>query len=210
MASKTTAAAAAAAGRLTWRMLGPVPLRAPHRLSAANRRQCSSKLATQQDKSPKRSTFRPVATSTHDWIGPPNPLSNLRPIVYHVPENETELEKRLRHLRQETEDWNHDFWARQNITFSKEKDAFIISQLNAKGLTERDEQGRRRSLNSEEMAVFYKSFLDRNIIRHANYNNEWYRRNFAITVLMARVALKNMWKTVTDRHSSKKNSTPTA
>lgn len=30
--------------------------------------------------------------------------------------------------------------------------------------------GRRRSLNSEEMAVFYKSFLDRNRIRHANYN----------------------------------------
>lgn len=30
--------------------------------------------------------------------------------------------------------------------------------------------GRRRSLNSEEMAVFYKSFLDKNRIRHADYN----------------------------------------
>lgn len=30
--------------------------------------------------------------------------------------------------------------------------------------------GRRRSLNSEEMAVFYKNFLDQNRIRHANYN----------------------------------------
>ncbi|XP_050933980.1 cytochrome c oxidase assembly factor 8 [Lates calcarifer] len=208
MASRPAAAAVAC---LTWRSLGPVALHAPlrpHTLSAANSRLCSSKQATQQDKTPKRSSFRPAASSTHDWIGPPNPLSNLRPIVYHVPENESELEKRLRHLRQETEDWNHDFWTKQNITFSKEKEAFIMSQLKAKGLTVRDEQGRRRSLNSEEMAMFYKSFLDKNRTRHANYNKEWYRRNFTITLLMARVALNNMWRTVTVRNSRKKNNTP--
>lgn len=65
------------------------------------------------------STFRPAASCTHDWIGPPNPLSNLRPIVYHVPENESELERRLRHLRQETEDWNHNFWTKQNFNYGK-------------------------------------------------------------------------------------------
>ncbi|XP_023268775.1 apoptogenic protein 1, mitochondrial [Seriola lalandi dorsalis] len=207
MTSRTTAAAVAC---LTWRRFGPVALHAPlrpHSLSAASSRLCSSKQATQQDKTPKRSAFRPAADSTHDWIGPPNPLSNLRPIVYHVPENESELEKRLRHLRQETEDWNHDFWTKQNITFSKEKDDYITSHFKAKGLTVRDEQGRRRPLSSEEMAVFYKSFLDKNRTRHANYNKEWYRRNFTITLLMARVALNNMWRTVT--HSSKKSSTPT-
>uniref|UniRef100_I3K3F7 Cytochrome c oxidase assembly factor 8 n=1 Tax=Oreochromis niloticus TaxID=8128 RepID=I3K3F7_ORENI len=150
------------------------------------------------------------AGSTHDWVGPPNPLSNLRPIIYHIPDNETELEKRLRNLRQETEDWNHNFWAKQNITFSKEKEAFIISQLKAKGLTLRDEDGRRRSLSSEEMATFYKNFLDKNRVRHANYNKEWYRRNFTITLLMARVTLNSMWRTVTERQSSKKNGTPTS
>nr|XP_046267877.1 cytochrome c oxidase assembly factor 8 isoform X2 [Scatophagus argus] len=199
-------ASKAAADRLIWRIFSPLR---PHRLSAAGSRLCSSRQAAQNDKTPKRSTSRPVASSTHDWIGPPNPLSNLRPIVYHIPEKETELEKHLRHLRQETEDWNHDFWTRQNITFCKEKEDFIVSQLKAKGLTARDEQGRRRSLNSEEMAMFYKSFLDKNRIRHANYNKEWYRRNFTITLLMARVALNNMWKTVTDRHGGGKNSTPT-
>ncbi|KAK2826767.1 hypothetical protein Q5P01_020981 [Channa striata] len=170
---------------------------------------CSSKQATQPDTTLTSSTFRPVPSSTHDWIGPPNPLSNLRPIVYRIPENESELEKQLRHLRQETEDWNHEFWTKQNISFSKEKDSFIASQLKAKGLSLRDEQGRRRSLNSEEMAVFYKNFLDKNRTRHVNYNKEWYRRNFTITLLMARVTLNNMWRTVTDRHSSKKNSSPT-
>ncbi|TKS87219.1 Apoptogenic protein 1, mitochondrial [Collichthys lucidus] len=179
------------------------------RMSAACSRQSSSGQAAPRDTAPKRSIFRPEATSTHDWIGPPNPLSNLRPIVYHVPENETELEKRLRHLRQDTEDWNHEFWTKQNVMFTKEKDAFIFSQLNAKGLSVCDEQGRRRALNAEEMAVFYKSFLDTNRVRHADYNREWYRRNFTITLLMARVALNNMWKTVTDRRGRKKSSTPT-
>ncbi|XP_074548439.1 cytochrome c oxidase assembly factor 8 [Halichoeres trimaculatus] len=201
-----------ASGCLTRRILGPFTPHAalrPHRISVPGSRLCSSKQAPKPDKKPKRSPFRPAASSTHDWIGPPNPLSNLRPIVYHIPENETELEKRLRHLRQETEDWNHNFWTKQNITFSKEKEAFIISELKSKGLTLRDEQGRRRALSSEEMAEFYKSFLDKNRTRHAQYNNEWYRRNFTITLLMARVALTNIWKTVTDRHRSKKSSTPT-
>lgn len=67
----------------------------------------------------QRSPVRPLPSTTHDWIGPPNPLSNMRPIVYRIPENETQLEKRLRHLRQETEDWNHEFWSLQNLTFSK-------------------------------------------------------------------------------------------
>uniref|UniRef100_A0A3B3UD10 Cytochrome c oxidase assembly factor 8 n=1 Tax=Poecilia latipinna TaxID=48699 RepID=A0A3B3UD10_9TELE len=155
------------------------------------------------------STSRPDPCSTHDWIGPPNSLSNLRPIVYRISENESDLEKQLRKLRQETEDWNHIFWTRQNVNFSKEKEAFIISQLKAKGLTLRGEDGRQSSLSSEEMAVFYKSFLDKNRMRHADYNREWYRRNFTITLLMARIALNDFWRTVTAKHHKKKNSTPT-
>lgn len=196
----------AAGPAATWRSFFLRAPLLPPRLSAACSRRSSSGAAAPKDKTPKRSTFRPSPSSTHDWIGPPNPLSNLRPIVYHVPENESELEKRLRHLRQETEDWNHEFWTKQNLTFSKEKEAFIISQLKAKGLTLRDEDGRRRSLDSEEMAEFYKSFLDKNRTRHADYNKDWYRRNFTITLLMARVALSSMWRTITERTGSKKSS----
>lgn len=181
--------------------------------TAANIRLCSSAsstgstISTKGEKKAKTSIQRPAPSTAHDWIGPPNPLSNLRPIVYRVPERETELEKRLRTLRQETEDWNQDFWTKQNMTFTKEKESFITSQLCTKGLSRRDEQGRRRSLDSEEMAVFYKSFLDRNRTRHANYNKEWYRRNFTITFLMARVALQNMWKNLSPNGSKKTSST---
>ncbi|KAM9477546.1 cytochrome c oxidase assembly factor 8 isoform 2-T2 [Clarias gariepinus] len=151
----------------------------------------------------EKTTFSPAPTSKYDWIGPPDRLSNLRPIIYHIPENETQLERKLRHLRQETEDWNHEFWTIQNVTFSKEKEEYIQAQLKAKGLTERDENGRKRNLTSEEMAAFYKYFLDKNCIKHAAYNKDWYRRNFTITMLMARVTLHNFWRTVTGQVRSK-------
>lgn len=154
---------------------------------------------TRTSTTPKK--FVPPDGSTYDWMGPPDRLSNLRPILYHIPDNETELEKQLRHLRQETEDWNHAFWAKQNVTFSKEKEAYIVSQLELQGLSERDETGRKRTLNSEEMAVFYKHFLDTNRVKHANYNKEWYRRNFSITMLMGRVILTNIWRKLSERGS---------
>ncbi|XP_066535258.1 cytochrome c oxidase assembly factor 8 isoform X2 [Hoplias malabaricus] len=146
--------------------------------------------------------FIPGPTSKYDWIGPPDRLSNLRPVIYHIPENESQLERRLRHLRQETEDWNREFWTHQNVTFVKEKEEYILSQLKAKGLTERDENGRKRTLGSEEMAVFYKHFLDKNCKKHASYNKEWYRRNFTITILMAKVVLHNMWRMITGHSQS--------
>ncbi|XP_060780689.1 cytochrome c oxidase assembly factor 8 [Neoarius graeffei] len=151
----------------------------------------------------EKTRFIPASTSKYDWIGPPDRLSNLRPIIYHIPENETQLERKLRHLRQETEDWNHEFWTRQNLTFRKEKEEYIQSRLKAKGLTEKDENGRKRNLTSEEMATFYKRFLDKNYMKHAAYNKEWYRRNFTITTLMARVTLQNFWRTVTGQGRNK-------
>lgn len=157
----------------------------------------SASQAPKQAERAERTGFSPAATSKHDWIGPPDRLSNLRPIIYHIPENETPQERKLRRLRQETEDWNHEFWTNQNFTFSKEKEEYVRSQLSAKGLSERDEDGRKRTLSIEEMAVFYKHFLDKNIGRHASYNREWYRRNFTITLLMAKVALDNTWRTLT-------------
>lgn len=52
-----------------------------------------------------------------DYIGPPNKLSNLRPIVRHVSENETALQKKLRLVRIETEEWNQRFWEKHNHKF---------------------------------------------------------------------------------------------
>ncbi|XP_047593178.1 cytochrome c oxidase assembly factor 8 isoform X1 [Lutra lutra] len=83
------------------------------------------------------SGFCPPRKSCHDWIGPPDKHSNLRPVHFYVPENESPLERKLRQLRQETQEWNQQFWANQNLTFRKEKEEFIRSRLKARGLEPR-------------------------------------------------------------------------
>ncbi|XP_045864257.1 cytochrome c oxidase assembly factor 8 isoform X2 [Meles meles] len=139
------------------------------------------------------SGFCPPRKSCHDWIGPPDKQSNLRPIHFYVPEDESPLELKLRQLRQETQEWNQQFWANQNLTFRKEKEEFIRSRLKAKGLEPRAGSGQKATLDAEEMADFYKEFLSKNFLKHMYYNRDWYKRNFAITFCMGKVALERVW-----------------
>ncbi|XP_064149127.1 cytochrome c oxidase assembly factor 8 isoform X3 [Loxodonta africana] len=162
------------------------------RAFAGHRRQLAPE---RRDAAPSRvSRFCPPKNSCHDWIGPPDKYSNLRPVQFYIPEDESPLEQKLRELRQETQEWNQQFWANQNVTFSKEKEEFIHSRLKAKGLGLRTESGQKATLNAEEMADFYKEFLSKNFQKHMYYNRDWYRRNFAITFFMGKVALERIWK----------------
>lgn len=103
------------------------------------------------------------------------------------------MEQRLRELRQETQEWNQQFWANQNLTFNKEKEEFIYSRLQAKGSGLRTKSSQRTALDAEEMADFYKEFLSKNFQKHMRYTRDWYKRNFAITFFMGKVALEKMW-----------------
>ena len=44
-----------------------------------------------------------MVSGKYDLIGPPRSISNLRPWKFAVPAEETELQRRLRELRQETQ-----------------------------------------------------------------------------------------------------------
>ncbi|XP_072284982.1 cytochrome c oxidase assembly factor 8 [Pyxicephalus adspersus] len=145
---------------------------------------------------PQAISFCPPTQSKHDWIGPPDRYSNLRPIKYFVPKDESHLERKLRELRQETQEWNQKFWENQNITFMREKEAFIIAKLSALGLGLKDEEGRKRTLDADVMADFYKDFLSKNFEKHARYNREWYKRNIEITFLMGKVKLQRALKKI--------------
>ncbi|XP_003463184.1 cytochrome c oxidase assembly factor 8 [Cavia porcellus] len=147
-----------------------------------------------RDAAPGRaSRFCPPRKSHHDWIGPPDRHSNLRPIHFYKPEKESLLEQKLRELRQETQEWNQQFWANQNLSFSKEKEDFIHARLRARGLGLGAESGPKGTLSAEDMADFYKEFLSKNFQKHMQYNRDWYRRNLAITFIMGRVALQRIW-----------------
>lgn len=60
-----------------------------------------------------------VETISCDMIGPPHPISNLRPIIRYKPHNETSLQEKLRNLHNETQQWNQTFWENHNTKFVK-------------------------------------------------------------------------------------------
>ncbi|KAL6044874.1 hypothetical protein STEG23_017045 [Scotinomys teguina] len=168
------------------------------------------------------SRFCPPRQSCHDWIGPPDKYSNLRPVHFHIPENESPLEQKLRELRQETQEWNQQFWANQNLTFNKgvqartkhlaKKVLMVIFRKRRIHLLKtakpkvslQSKSGQRAALDAEEMADFYKEFLSKNFQKHMCYNRDWYKRNFAITFFMGKVVLERMWSKL--RQKQKKTS----
>ncbi|XP_015487631.1 cytochrome c oxidase assembly factor 8 isoform X2 [Parus major] len=157
------------------RVLRPAGCRRPLLLSSASFSSSSSSgggRAAEPGEQPDSAGlgFRPPAHSHSDWIGPPDKHSNLRPIIFYVPPEESALERRLREARQEAQASNQRFWARHNRAFRQEKEEFIYSRLKAKGLEMRDESGQKATLNAEEMADFYKDFLTKNFKKHLQYN----------------------------------------
>uniref|UniRef100_A0A336ME23 CSON015293 protein n=1 Tax=Culicoides sonorensis TaxID=179676 RepID=A0A336ME23_CULSO len=116
-----------------------------------------------------------------DYIGPPDKRSNLRPIVRHIPENETYAQQLLRERRLEIADWNQSFWERHNKRFYEDKAEFV--RLNKK--PDQD------SIPADDMSKFYKYFLDKNWKIHFLYNISWYSKNFELLFLALRVNLES-------------------
>ena len=54
-----------------------------------------------------------------DWVGPRDRDSNMRLIKFHVPPTETALEKDYRLMREDTQNWHHEFWSKHNRNFFK-------------------------------------------------------------------------------------------
>lgn len=117
-----------------------------------------------------------------DIIGPPDPVSNLRPIIFAKSRNETDLEKRYRKAREETQIWNQNFWSRHNNSFAEERKQFQQT-LKAQG---------KETITADDMSIFYKRFLDKNWRSHFNYNLEWYKRNLRLLFLELRVRLSKL------------------
>lgn len=61
-----------------------------------------------------------------DAIGKPDPISNLRPIKFFIPEKETELEKLFRIERFRVQEWNNEFWTKHNNTFRQVSNSLIF------------------------------------------------------------------------------------
>ena len=126
----------------------------------------------------------------YDLIGPPRKISNLRPVKFAVSSEETELQARLRSLRQETQKFNQDWWTKHNTDFREGREEFIKDILETKYPNEPD----KTTLSADEMSIFYGDFMNKHWRSHLDYNKEWQKRNWTIIWLMFRVNLQSLFK----------------
>ncbi|XP_034248928.1 COA8 family protein CG14806, mitochondrial [Thrips palmi] len=145
----------------------------------------SSKLYSSSSSETKHQPPNP-AEIKNDMIGPPNQLSNLRPVVFSIPRNESKLEREFRLERDKVQKWNEDFWIRHNSAFLKESNEFRHKKLQSS--TDSDN----KSLSAEEMSEYYKNFLDKNWRLHVSYNFQWYRKNFNLLYMAFKVQLSKL------------------
>lgn len=61
------------------------------------------------------------APSSNDkiWIGPPDPVSNIRPVKFPDHPDESSIEYKFYKQQAETIQWNQDFWSKHNTKFFK-------------------------------------------------------------------------------------------
>lgn len=64
-------------------------------------------------------------------------------------------------MRIELQDWNQNYWENHNRLFNEEKDKFMNREKEGKGT---------KALSHDELAVFYKRFLDENRAKHMQYS----------------------------------------
>ncbi|CAG9765604.1 unnamed protein product [Ceutorhynchus assimilis] len=117
-----------------------------------------------------------------DLIGPPDALSNLRPIIREIIKNETVLQRKYREAADATQKWNQEFWQKHNKNFFTKKEIFVKKHTSEA----------KPNLNADEMSEFYKTFLNKNWQTHVAYNFEWYGRNFHLLMLSLRVHLEHL------------------
>lgn len=63
-----------------------------------------------------------------DIIGPPDAISNLRPVIRKCPLNETSLQQHLRQMQDATQSWNQEFWTSHNTRFIKVRTYFYVTK----------------------------------------------------------------------------------
>jgi hypothetical protein len=139
--------------------------------------------------------FKPEVLSTpkqHHLIGPPDKYSNIRPIKFHIPKNESKRELQLRRLVEFVQDWNQEYWTQQNLKYVTEKQKFVENWK----LWNNYDQIRTNDPNIDSKLVceFNKNFLNDTFVTHWNYNKIWYSYNFQLLWLEFRVFTDRLFK----------------
>lgn len=113
------------------------------------------------------------ALSERRIVGKPQILSRLRYVNIVERPDETEQERLYRSQYDSLQEWNNKYWAENNELFNREKAKYIADNF---GVVATEEQ----ALSHDQLASFYREFLERNRDKHVEYNRIWYKNHIAL------------------------------
>lgn len=105
-------------------------------------------------------------------VSKPQILSRLRFVDIIKRPDETAEERAYRVKYEQLQDWNNKYWSENNELFNREKESYI--RRNFGHLNEE------QALSHDQLATFYRDFLERNRDRHVNYNRTWYKNHISL------------------------------
>ncbi|KAJ1956468.1 hypothetical protein EC988_001333 [Linderina pennispora] len=117
-------------------------------------------------------------------VGPPHAISNIRPIKFYVPADETPQEQAYRELREDACRRDHLFWLDNNTQFEAGKAAFEQETVRQTG-----------ACTLDDLSVYYKQYQEEAYERHLAYNRYVWRRNLAMVV----PGIRAWWQSVRRR-----------
>ncbi|KAJ7063341.1 hypothetical protein C8F01DRAFT_1022836, partial [Mycena amicta] len=153
---------------------------------------------------PARHTVRCLHSSLRslgDRVGPPHPISHMRPVVYDDAEpatrrayhpyslhefdstpdaNPYKLHWKL--LRQSDDEFHHNFWLKSNTRFERGKDHALASLSSSASPLDKE----------RALSAFYQRWVIQEEARVAQYTEEWRQRNAASLSLAFRVASQKL------------------
>ncbi|KAF9426182.1 hypothetical protein BGZ94_006850 [Podila epigama] len=142
----------------------------------------SSTSSTATTASKKRESLDPSQNTDKFLVGNPHPISNLRPVKYPIPKNESAQDRALREQRESVDAYNQNFWVTNNNMFIKAK-AEYEAKIRA--------QNGNVPVTTEELSIFYKDFLDKAYVRQMNYNRQWWIKNIGLLWPSAKAVIRN-------------------
>ncbi|KAJ1938286.1 hypothetical protein FBU59_004486 [Linderina macrospora] len=118
--------------------------------------------------------------------------SNIRPIKFYIPSDETPQEQVYRELRESACKRDHEFWADNNTRFESGKAEFEQEMVRKTG-----------ACTLDDLSIYYKQYQVESYERHLKYNRYLWRRNLAMVGPGIRATEKKESKEGVDRRKEK-------
>ncbi|KAJ2841465.1 hypothetical protein IWW36_006250, partial [Coemansia brasiliensis] len=100
-------------------------------------------------------------------VGAPDPISNIRPVKFFIPNDETVWERNYRQLRESAAQRDHEFWLDNNQRFEQGRAEFERQLVEAKG-----------QCTIDDLSEYYKKYQEESYLRHLEYNQYVWRRSW--------------------------------